>query len=155
MASGLEAVGTAAAFLELAKAGIELSKLIVQFVEAKARILSLVMEIELVAAVLEILSGVFEREAEDQICSAEALEVANNIAAAYRTVLDKLKPAINRHVTGKTKAERGNHISVRAIVTWSVREFRVSTLLADLEGIKGNANLMLRVITLARLSKAP
>lgn len=153
MASGLEALGTAAAFLELAKAGIELAKVINQFVEARSRIKSLIQEIELVSAVLGLLSSVFEQEAKDQVCSAEALEAANNIGTAFRTVLDKLRPAVNRHLTGRTGPDGSNTISVRAIMTWPVREVKISTLLASLERIESNANLMLQVITLARLSR--
>ncbi|GAB7343944.1 hypothetical protein MBLNU457_1893t1 [Dothideomycetes sp. NU457] len=130
MASGLEAVGAAAAFLELAKA-----------------------EIELVSAVLELLSGVFEQEAKDQTCSAETLKVASDIAAAYREVLAKLTPAVNRHISGRTRADGSNAISVLAIVAWPVREVKITALLAELERVNSNANLMLQMITQARVSK--
>jgi len=95
MASGLAAVGVASSLLDLAKVGIELSKLINQFVEAKPRLKALIQEIKLGASVLELLGGVFKQEEKDQICSANALDVANNIARAYQTVFDELKKKLS------------------------------------------------------------
>jgi len=151
MASGLEAVGIAASFIELAKVGIELSRLVNQVVEARSYIKALIQEIKLGASVLELLGGVFKQEAKDQICSAGAIEAANNIATAYRKVFDELKLAVNKYsITndGSTKT------TFRAIATWPVREVRINALLASLERSKSNANIMLQVITLARISRA-
>ena len=136
--------------IELAKVDIELSKLINQFVEAKPRLKALIQEIELGASVLELLGGVSKQEEKDQICSANALDVANNIAAAYQKVFDELNKAVAKYSSSK---DGDTKITFKAIMTWPVNEVKVNALLDSLERSKSNANIMLQVITIARMSK--
>ncbi|PNS20751.1 hypothetical protein CAC42_2682 [Sphaceloma murrayae] len=149
--SGLEIIGLVASLVQIASLGTTLAKSLHALSESAPKLQTIADEVSGTSLVCSQLSDVFAKEKEAQVCSAQAIRDAQEIAGRCDRIFEAVEREVGRYV--RVDAQGRKVLRKRATAGWVVFGGRVEELLGVLRALQGNGHAMVSVFVHARMVK--
>jgi hypothetical protein len=147
-----EIVGLTASIIQIAGAGVELSRALYSFVGSAARadneITDIAGDVELTANALDNVGKIFQIEDVKMIVSKKAVQDANTLIMRCKDVFDEISTIIDKR--RKVCKDGKKSLSIMGKLAWPLKEQRVDLLQRRLESLKNSLMLLLHVLQLAQ-----
>ena len=146
-----EAVGLAASIIQIAGAGLTLSKALYVYVDSTTKadneVADIASDIEITANALDSVGKVFEDEDSASVVSKKAIRDAENIVKRCEAVFGEIQQVIDKR--RKTGKDGKKSLTMIGKLAWPMKTEKVELLRRRLESLKNSLVLLFHVLQLA------